>query len=271
MNITDDQIDPRAGAAGRRSPLGRRLGRRIASLAAVLLVGAGVTVPAGMAAAHGDVGVLPPWAMPYGYSLTDMTRLAAQFTTSGNDPAYYPRTPFQILFTDANHTTAEAQTAGGGSCEDNPTLPCGLLVTQPAGEVANSFTVRRATPFFVPILNADDSAPVVGVYPKTAAGAKVYVFDPNQLGGRGFSVCIDDGCAALGPLYVAGPVKTPPLLDGNPPGTHMITIGAFLGDMRPGVHVVRIRGGYYGAAIAAAYDGLAFLAVDFSYQVRVTR
>lgn len=43
--------------------------------------------------------VLPPSAHPHGWSLDRMTAALAQFSTSGNNPAYAPATPFQILAT----------------------------------------------------------------------------------------------------------------------------------------------------------------------------
>jgi len=39
--------------------------------------------------AQGGGTVLPPTARPYGYSLTDMARETALFTTSGNNLDYY--------------------------------------------------------------------------------------------------------------------------------------------------------------------------------------
>jgi hypothetical protein len=87
------------------------------------------------------------------------------------------------------------------------------------------------------------------------------------VGGKDFAVIIDGVSTPLGPSYVAGPVTTPPLLDGG--GTHMITIGAFLNPMTPGHHTVRITGGYYGQGITDTY-GIAFIALDFTYSVTVT-
>ncbi len=72
----------------------------------------------------------------------------------------------------------------------------------------------------------------------------------------------------MGPEYVAGPVTTPPLLDGG--GTHMITIGAFLSPMAPGVDSLRIQGGYFGAGIQETY-GFGFISLDFTYRVEVGR
>ena len=118
----------------------------------------------------------------------------------------------------------------------------------------------------MPVDNADDSPPVVGTFPANNKAAKAYIFGPHQLAGRGFAVCVDHRCRPLGPEYVAGPVETPPLLDGG--GTHMITIGAFLSPMTPGVHDVRITGGYFGAGIFSVY-GIGFIALDLTYRVHV--
>src|SRR4051794_24066192 len=39
--------------------------------------------------------VLQPRAKVFGYSLDDMASAVANFSISGNDPAFYPDTPFQ--------------------------------------------------------------------------------------------------------------------------------------------------------------------------------
>jgi hypothetical protein len=46
--------------------------------------------------------VMPPSATPLGFSLRDMAAKTAQFTTSGNNPQFFPTTPFQILYDDPN-------------------------------------------------------------------------------------------------------------------------------------------------------------------------
>jgi hypothetical protein len=121
---------------------------------------------------------------------------------------------------------------------------------------------------YVPVFNADDSPPVVGVFPSNPVQAKSYAFGPSELGSRGMSIRIDSHPVNLGPAYVVGPVTTPPLLDGG--GTHFLTIGAFLAPMTPGTHVIRIRGGYFGRGIKATY-GFDFIWEDFTYLIHVTR
>jgi hypothetical protein len=224
--------------ASRRGHNRWRISRAAAVLFAILALLAcwALTAQGRAVAATNDRGrgVLPPSATPKGYSLNDMSRLTALFTTSGNDVKYLPKTPFQILYV-----------APG-----------------------NSFTVKAGTMFYVPLWNADDSPPVAGVFPTTPSEARHYWFDADQLGAKGFLIQIDSTTTHLGERYVAGPVTTPPLLDGG--GTHYTTIGAFLNPLTPGVHTVRIEGGLFGPLIEATY-GVPSLTEDISYSVRVQR
>lgn len=158
--------------------------------------------------------VLPPSAKPHGYSLTRMAAAVAVFSSSGNQAAYYPKTPFQILY---------------------------------KNNAGNTFVVKRGTRFYVPLFNVDDSPPVFGTFPTTAAQARKYFFDPAQIGGQGFQIVVDGVATPLDASYLAGPVTSAPLLDGG--GTHTITIGAFLRALRPGVHTVTISGGLFGALV----------------------
>jgi hypothetical protein len=48
--------------------------------------------------------VLPPEARVLGYSLDDMASAVANFSISGNDPAFYPNTPFQIIYNRPDNT-----------------------------------------------------------------------------------------------------------------------------------------------------------------------
>src|SRR5215470_15163090 len=54
---------------------------------------------------QGGGNVQPPNAKPQGHSLEGMAKLLALFDTSNNNPIYYPKTPFQILFGNPNITT----------------------------------------------------------------------------------------------------------------------------------------------------------------------
>ncbi|GAA3639416.1 hypothetical protein [Microlunatus ginsengisoli] len=222
---------------------------RIAVRAASIVALMAMLVAPGPASAHQrGATVLPPDARPCGYSLSEMTRRLALFTTSGNDQAYYPRTPFQILYFDP--ATAQVDTSGDGW----------------AFSGTNTFSVPAGTQFFVPLQNADDSPPVLGTLPRSQAEAASYFFDPAQLGAKGYRIDVDGVATPIGPRYVAGPVRTPPLLDGG--GRHMITLGAFVGPLPPGKHTVTIDGGLYGDLLFPAY-GIRFLRGHFSYQVSV--
>jgi hypothetical protein len=248
--------------------VGRRRRSAIVALLALLvflLWGGQAPTAAASGGRHGGGAVLPPSAEPLGYSRADMTRLLAQFTSFGNDPQYYPDTPFQVLYVDPSRFEPPlVVTRSFQPCPRPDSPACGLLFTQ-SEPPSNTFVVAPGTLFFVPVDNANDSLPIAGTFPTTERGAKRYVFEPRQLGGKDFSISVDGDRVRLGPAYVAGPVETPPLPDD---GSHMITIGAFLGPLPPGVHTVRITGGYYGRAIRETYD-VAFIALDFTYQVTV--
>ena len=189
---------------------------------------------------------MPPGAHPLGYSLADMTAEVAAFTTSGNDLALYPDTPFQVLYAG----TFNLEFPDGG-----------IEVTG-----TNTFVVAPGTRFYVPIQSATDGPPVAGDFPTDQAGAIPYFFGPSQLGAQDYEVVVDGSVTPVGPRYLAGPVTTPPLAD---QGTHIITLGVFLNPMTPGTHTVTIRGRLAGAAIEDTI-GFDFLAEDFTYTVTVT-
>ena len=200
-------------------------------------------------------GVMPPGANPQGTSLTDMAQKLALFESSGNNITYYPDTPFQILFQDP-----VKQTVAPVSCSS---FGQGILATG-----GNTFVVPPGEPFFVPLLSADDSPPVIGTFPATEAGAAAYFFGPTELGGKNFEIIVDGQSTSVGPAYVAGPVTTPPLLDGG--GTHLIQLGVFLTPLSPGLHIVTIRGEVGGPAVFSAY-GIGCVLEDYTYSVNVTQ
>lgn len=224
--------------------------RHLVMTAALALAGAALMAsPAWSASAAVNGGnVLPATAQPQGWNLAKMTGALALFTTSGNNLAYYPDTPFQVLHYDPG--TLQAEIVDGG-----------LHTTG-----SNTFTVKPGTSFFVPVFNADDSPPVVGTWPATHEQAVGYFFDPAQLGARGLQITVDGKAAPLGPAYLAGPVTTAPLLDGG--GTHILTVGAFLSPLTPGRHTVSVNGGLFGSDISNTY-GLTFIDEDISYTVTV--
>lgn len=189
--------------------------------------------------------VLPPSARPHGYTLTDMARALALFTTGGNDPDFYPDTPFQVLFADEfNVDVVDNKLEVSGS---------------------NTITVPAGTSLYMPITNIDDSPPVLGTFPTTPSQAVSYFSDPRQLGLEEVQVIVDGQVTPIGPAYLAGPVETP-LNDG---GTHIITLGVFLTPLSPGTHTVGFSHRYTGDLILDILGGLSAWESNFEYTVRV--
>jgi hypothetical protein len=220
----------------------------------VAILGVGTSLAVGTPAQAGGGDVLPASAKPHGYSLTDMTRLSALFFTSGNDGAYYPETPFQILYADFG--TAIFTPVDGG------------LDIKATNDFSGKHAVHAGTPFYLPLFNVDDSPPIWGTFPTSPSQAARYVFDHNQVGLDYLVVNVDGRSTMIGRAYVAGPVEQsdPPLLDGG--GTHIITVGVFLTPLSPGTHVVSFSGQNSGLAFQAA-TGLAFLRAETTYTVEV--
>lgn len=170
--------------------------------------------------------VLPPEATPHGWSLDDMAAAVANFSISGNDEAYHPDTPFQIIYRKGN-------------------------LQDPAG--ANTFVVKPGTFLYLKFFFIDDAAPVIGDWPVDKGEAADYVFGPAQLGGHDLEVEVDSNVYSLDdPGYIGGPVPTPDSPDGS---NHLIQIGAFLSPLSPGTHRVTIRGVFDGDAFVDAVGG----------------
>ena len=197
-------------------------------------------------AAHANPDVFPPNADPAGYSLERMAAGHALFISSGNDTAYYPQTPFQVLFA----SSLDAEQVDGG-----------LVVTR-----ANTFAAQKSTRFYLPILHVNDSPPVIGTFPSAPGNvATGYFFGQSQVGAKPAVVTIDGETTTLGAPYLAGPVQTPPLFDG---GNHIMTLGAFLKPLKRGTHTIHASGSVSGTAFSQAF-GLSFLRFEFTYTVNV--
>jgi hypothetical protein len=173
----------------------------------------------------------------------------ALFTTSNNDLQYYPRTPFQILYVNADEVEV-IESEGGVT-----------VIGQ------NEFDAKPWNFFYVPIFNIDDSPPVIGDFPERPRQAERYLFGKSSVGAD-LSIEVDGALVRGLHEYLVGPIDTPPLLDGG--GTHILTVGAFIGPLRPGIHTVRLRGRADGTVFQEA-SGLAFLAQDFTYTIHVQR
>jgi hypothetical protein len=183
--------------------------------------------------------VLAPDARTHGFSLDRMVSLLALFQTSGNNLKYYPFDQFPFR-----------------------TRPIQVLYVP--NKVNNNFVVYAGTTFYVPLVFVDDSSPILGNFPIDGKGAEHYFRSLDQLGGRDWSITVDDDATSIGARYFAGPaVQTnPPLLDGG--GTHIYILGAFLRPLPFGFHGIKIHGELRGAAL-----GGSIFSEDIVYKVLV--
>jgi hypothetical protein len=163
--------------------------------------------------------VLPPDATPLGYSLTDMAAEVANFSISGNDPAYYPDTPFQIV-------------------HRHP---------------GNTFTVSPGTYLYVKFFFIDDAEPIFGDWPEDESGVEEYIFGREQIGAHDFEIEVDGKVTSLNDAdYVGGPVPTPNSPDGS---NHLLQVGAFVTPLNKGTHTITIRGVVDGDAFVEGAGG----------------
>jgi len=180
----------------------KRLGRD-AAMFATLVAGLLLVAPSSQA---GSGQVLPPNATPLGYSLDDMASVVANFSISGNDPAYYPDTPFQIIHR----------------------------------RPGNTFTVKPGTFLYLKFFFIDDAAPIFGDWPADKSGVAEYIFGRDQIGAHDFEVEVDGEVTSLDdPGYVGGPVATPNSPDGS---EHLLQTGAFVTPLNKGTHTIILRG-----------------------------
>ncbi len=185
-----------------------------------------------LSAVAGSGQVLPPKATPHGWSLDDMAAAIANFSISGNDLAYYPETPFQIIY---RHP-------------------------------GNAFMLRPGTFLYVKVIFIDDSAPVIGNWPVDKSAAGNYFFGRTELGAHDLEIEVDGKVFSLdNPGYVGGPVPTPNSPDGS---EHFIQTGAFVTPLAKGIHTLTIRGVLDGDAMLAATGGFPF-ATEISYTITV--
>ncbi len=182
--------------------------RSYVAIVALALVMALFAAPTFAAAGN----VLSPAEEPHGYSLTDMARATAAFNTSDH-AGPQPDIPFQMLVTTSD----------------------------------NTFTVQPGTQFYVPLVAADDSPPIIGDFPSDPSGATSYFFGDSELGGHDFKIEVDGQSTAIGPEYLVGPVEVAPLPDGG--GTHYMTLAVFLTSLSKGRHTVAISGQFTGQAV----------------------
>ena len=185
-----------------------------------------------LSASAGSGNVLPPTATPQGWSIDDMAAAVANFSISGNNLAYYPNTPFQIIY---RHP-------------------------------GNAFTVRPGTFLYVKVIFIDDSAPVIGDWPADKTGVADYFFGRSQLGAHDLEIEVDGKVFSLDdPGYVGGPVPTPSSPDGS---ENFIQTGAFVSPLSPGTHSLTIRGVLDGDAMIAAAGGPFATEIKYTITVR---
>lgn len=238
----------------------RTISRLTAIAASILALGGGslgCAVDAGEEiSAEGQAaasGVLPPSAAPHGMTLTDMIPEVAPFMTSGNDLAYYPSTPFQLLYADWSNTEFTVEPDGDGQ--------------RASIQGVNHFTVPTGTFFHLLAYNLDDSPPVYGPFPTDNEQARAYYFGQQGLSAE-YWVEVDGKARKLGPDYVVGPAETSPLLDGG--GTHDCMLATFIGPLSPGDHEIRLYGAVSGDAILAT-TGFTVVEGDLLFKVHVVK
>jgi hypothetical protein len=205
---------------------------RISRCMALTLVSGLALVAASPPACAGSGQVLPPTATPKGWSIDDMAAAVANFSISGNDLAYYPDTPFQIIY---RHP-------------------------------GNAFTLKPGTFLYVKVVFIDDSPPIIGDWPEDKDDVADYFFGRTQLGAHDLEIEVDGTVYSLDdPGYVGGPVPTPNSPDGS---EHFIQSGAFVSPLSRGTHTLTIRGVLDGDAMLAATGGFPF-ATEITYTITV--
>lgn len=177
--------------------------------------------------------VMPSNANVAGYSLLKMAEELANFTTSRNNPDYFPTTPF----------------------------PFQILYLKDLNDTTNSFTVSRDTYLFVPIAGIDNSPPIIGNFPSDSNHVTNYVVSQNQLGAR-FEITVDGKTTSIRPSYIAGPVYA------NLTGYQLIQVGVFLTPLSPGEHTITCRVFFGGQAVTALTGGVP-VGYEFTYTVTV--
>jgi hypothetical protein len=237
-----DDLPLEVSVLGKETLMNPCYDRRYRMLLPILIV-AGILIGSAAAAPTADNTTYLPFVVGSGHllradqsvgghSLTDAALITAQFNAS-LDPGRYPTgLPYQILNTSGDRT----------------------------------FTVVSNTYFYIPIAFVDDSPPILGDFPNSPDEAKLYFFDPAQVGAHDSFIDVDGTRYAIGPAYLAGPVTTEPLPTGG--GTHYMVLAAFMHPLPPGIHLVSMGATFDGAAILEAYGGPVEFVV--TYEVIVT-
>jgi hypothetical protein len=141
-----------------------------------------------------------------------------------------------------------------------PSIPCQMLYTTPT----NSFDVPAGTMLYVPVLQNDDSPPVIGTFPDFSNREALlqYFYSQKQLGVQYTTLTIDGKETSLGGDYLVG-VTVPPLPDGG--GTHYMVVAAFVSPLPAGRHVVSISALVTGAALVPWCQIVGFCTTQFGF------
>jgi hypothetical protein len=142
---------------------------------------------------------------------------------------------------DAAKATAVYNTGISVGSSDTPDAP-----DVPFEIVEGDTTVDPGTYLYLPIFHSDDSSPVDPGFPQHIKNQNVDAafldnLVLNNFGVTAFVVQVDGKTTTLDDSYITG-VTTPPLLDGDPAGTHYISIAAFITPLPPGDHTVGFGG-----------------------------
>lgn len=180
----------------------------------------------------GGGNVLPPTARPKGYSLRDIAKATAFFSTRGPG--------------------ADANDPNGRSKSNEPNVPFQILYDSNVNLPHNTFSVRTGTMLYVPIFFVSDSPPITGHFPANVDDREAvadYILNDEELGGETLEIEVDGKTTSIidDPAYFVG-VTTEPLADGG--GTHYITAAVFLTPLTKGTHTVKIRASFTGDAVA---------------------
>jgi hypothetical protein len=204
-----------------------------------LICGVVVVFGLGLAVASADPPqcggrVLPPSARPHGYSLTEMAEEVALMSSYGNDLAFYPDTPFQVLYRQGN-------------------------LQDPEG--TNTFYVKPGTFLYFKGFFIDNAPPPIGDFPVNGRDADDYILSLDRIGLIS-EIEVDGKVTSLDHRgYISGPLAIPGLNGG---ATETVQTGAFLTPLSKGTHKIVSR------AILAGDDILPYLPGGEPFVITIT-
>ena len=173
--------------------------------------------------------VLPARAEPHDFSLYEVAKATAAFNVSDHSGTP-PAIPFQMIYTTAT----------------------------------NSFDVPAGTMLYVPVLQNDDSPPVIGTFPDFGNREALlqYFYSQKQLGVQYTTITVDGKETSLGGDYLVG-VSVPPLPDGG--GTHYMVVAAYVSPLPVGHHTIAISALVTGAALVPWCQIVGFCTNQFGF------